>query len=94
MSRSVWKGPYVNKVLLESLSSNLNGINQSKVKNIQLKTQSRQSTIIPKFVGILFQVYNGKNFISLRVTHDMIGYKFGEFVPTRKKFFYKKTKNK
>jgi small subunit ribosomal protein S19 len=94
MSRSLWKGPYIDKTLLQDLSSKLNSTDKKNTNFVQLETQSRQSTIIPKFTGVLVKVHNGRKFISLRVTSEMVGYKFGEFVPTRQKFFYKKTKNK
>merc|ERR1712238_640443 len=90
MSRTKWKGPYVEKQLLmdfKSTCSNLNTI-------IQMK--SRRSTIIPQFVGFTFNVHNGNKFLKLKVTEEMIGHKFGEFSPTRKKFSFKKknaTKN-
>jgi len=86
MSRAKWKGPYI--------SSNT-GITQTsqkfkeQIKN-PIKTADRTSKIIPKFVGLTFKIYNGKTFLNLKVTEDMVGYKFGEFVPTRKKFNFKK----
>lgn len=78
MSRSKWKGPYTNYKTLE--------IKKKKIVN-------RNFEIVPQFVGLTFQIYNGKNFIDVTVTEDMINHKFGEFVPTRGKFSYKK-KNK
>lgn len=61
-------------------------------KNI--KTISKNSLILPQFVGLTLQIYNGKTFIILTVINEMIGHKLGEFVSTRKQFFYKKKKNK
>ena len=52
-------------------------------RNEIIKTWSRRSTILPQFVGLTFGVYNGKNFIPVSVTENMIGHKFGEFSPTR-----------
>jgi small subunit ribosomal protein S19 len=87
MSRSLWKGPYIDKTLLQDLSSKLNFTGKQDSNFFQLETHSRQSTIIPKFIGVLVKVHNGRKFISLKVTSEMVGYKFGEFVPTRQKFF-------
>ena len=55
-------------------------------KKIPIKTWSRKSTIIPDFVGLSFLIYNGKKFIPLTVSEDMVGHKFGEFAPTRQFF--------
>lgn len=82
MSRSKWKGPFVN------LKNNINK-NQHKKNTI-----SRNSEIVPKFEGKLFLVHNGKNFSEINVTKDMIGHKFGEFSVTRAKFTFKKKKRK
>ena len=84
MSRAKWKNPYVSKLLLNNLE-NFN-------KNIF--TKSRSSTIIPCFIGSNINVYNGKIFISIKITENMIGRKLGEFSPTRKKFSFKKKKVK
>lgn len=78
MSRSLKKGPFVDKSLMKKV---LLMKNQEKKKNI--KTWSRRSTIFPDFLGLTFDVHNGKNFISVYVTEDMIGHKLGEFSPTR-----------
>jgi len=86
MPRSIWKGPYIDKVLYNKLL-------YQNLKN-NLKIWSRRSVILPQFENKIFQVYNGKTFVSLSVKENMIGHKFGEFVSTRKNFSYKKTKNK
>jgi len=78
MSRSVWKGPFVDAFLLKKAEAS----RQSGRKEI-IKTWSRRSTILPQFVGLTFGVYNGQKFIPVLVTEDMIGHKFGEFSPTR-----------
>jgi len=78
MSRSVWKGPFVDVFLLKKAEAT----RQSGRKEI-IKTWSRRSTILPQFVGLTFGVYNGQKFIPVLVTEDMIGHKFGEFSPTR-----------
>jgi small subunit ribosomal protein S19 len=78
MSRSVWKGPFVDGYLIKKAE------NMSKSgKNQIIKTWSRRSTIIPKFVGVTFGVYNGHKFIPVLVKEEMVGYKLGEFSPTR-----------
>ena len=78
MSRSVWKGPFVDPSLLKKVEK-LKG--QSNTNPI--KTWSRKSTIIPDFVGYSFLIYNGKKFIPIKVSEEMVGHKLGEFSPTR-----------
>ena len=58
----------------------------------EIKTISRQSVIIPKFIGYTVQIHNGKTFSKLKITEDMVGHKLGEFAPTRKRFNFKKKK--
>ncbi|EIM20406.1 ribosomal protein S19, partial [Wallemia mellicola CBS 633.66] len=60
-----------------------------KNTNQVIKTNARNCTILPNFVGMKFAVHNGKNYIPIQVTESMIDYKFGFFVPTRKKFSYR-----
>ena len=79
MSRSLKKGPYVFERLLNKVKS----LNESGKKEV-IKTWSRSSTIYPDFVGHTFAVHNGKNFIPVYVTEDMVGHKLGEFALTRK----------
>ena len=78
MSRSVWKGPFVDPSLIKKVE---------KLKNLSnptpIKTWSRKSTIIPEFVGISFLIYNGKKFIPIKISEEMVGHKLGEFSPTR-----------
>lgn len=81
MARSVWKGPFVDYCLLKKVNE-LRESGASLGKNI-IKTWSRRSSVIPDFVGITFSVYNGRKFIPVLVTEDMIGYKLGSFSPTR-----------
>ena len=78
MSRSVWKGPYFDITLHKK-------VRKSKEENSKspIKTWSRRSTIIPDFVGVTLSVYNGKSFIPVFITEDMVGHKLGEFSPTR-----------
>ncbi|MCP5322812.1 MAG: 30S ribosomal protein S19 [Candidatus Paracaedibacteraceae bacterium] len=78
MARSVWKGPFVDGYLLKKADV----VRTSGRKEI-IKTWSRRSTILPQFVGLTFGVHNGKKFIPVIVSENMIGHKFGEFAPTR-----------
>ena len=78
MARSVWKGPFVDPSLLKKVEKEKA---QSNPKPI--KTWSRKSTIIPEFIGISFLIYNGKKFIPIKISEDMVGHKLGEFSPTR-----------
>lgn len=79
MSRSLKKGPYV----FERLLNKVRELNSTGKKSV-IKTWSRRSTIYPDFVGHTFAVHNGKNFIPVYVTEDMVGHKLGEFAATRK----------
>lgn len=78
MSRSVWKGPFVDRYLLKKAEESGDGKHKGGIK-----TWSRRSTILPQFVGMTFNVYNGHKFIPVHVTEDMVGHKLGEFSPTR-----------
>ena len=78
MARSVWKGPFVEESLIKKVDRQKNDPNKKPIK-----TWSRKSTIIPDFVGISFLIYNGKKFIAITVSEDMVGHKLGEFAPTR-----------
>lgn len=78
MTRSVWKGPFIDGALLKKAET----AQKSGRKDV-IKTWSRRSTIMPQFVGLTFGVYNGHKFIPVLVTEDMVGHKFGEFSPTR-----------
>jgi small subunit ribosomal protein S19 len=78
MSRSVWKGPFVDSYLLKKAEK----VRLSGRKEI-IKIWSRRSTILPQFVGLTFGVYNGHKFLPVLVTENMVGHKFGEFSPTR-----------
>ncbi|MBU6181773.1 MAG: 30S ribosomal protein S19 [Terrimicrobiaceae bacterium] len=78
MSRSLKKGPYVEWKLLDKIDR----LNESGSKK-PIKTWSRRSTITPDFVGHTFNVHNGKTFIPVFVTENMVGHKLGEFSPTR-----------
>ena len=78
MARSVWKGPYVDESLIKKVDKIKNESNRKPIK-----TWSRKSTIIPDFVGISFLIHNGKKFIPIKVSEEMVGHKLGEFAPTR-----------
>ena len=78
MSRSVWKGPFVDGYLLKKAETV-----RSSGRNDVIRTWSRRSTILPQFVGLTFGVHNGQKHIPVLVTENMIGHKFGEFAPTR-----------
>ncbi len=78
MSRSSKKGAFVDASLMKKVLAA-----KKDAKKKPIKTWSRRSTIFPDFVGLTFQVYNGKQFVNVFVTDEMVGYKLGEFVPTR-----------
>ncbi len=78
MSRSVWKGPFVDNYLLKKAEKS-----RESGRNDVIKIWSRRSTIIPQFVGLTFGVHNGNKFVPVLVTENMVGLKFGEFAPTR-----------
>ena len=79
MARSLKKGPFADEHLLAKVEK----LNESGKKEV-IKTWSRRSTIFPAFVGHTFAVHNGKDFIPVDVTEDMVGHKLGEFALTRK----------
>lgn len=79
MARSLKKGPYVE----ESLMKKVQEMNKGNKKTV-IKTWSRRSTIFPDFVGHTIAVHNGKDFIPVYITEDMVGHKLGEFSQTRK----------
>ena len=78
MPRSLKKGPFVDDHLLKKVRK----AKETGSRKV-IKTWSRRSTIIPEFVGLTFAVHNGKKFIPVFVTEDMVGHKLGEFAPTR-----------
>ena len=78
MPRSLKKGPFVDDHLAKKVEVVL-GTKSRKI----IKTWSRRSTILPEFVGLTFAVHNGKKFLPVFVTEDMVGHKLGEFSPTR-----------
>jgi small subunit ribosomal protein S19 len=78
MTRSVWKGPFVDGYLLKKAEAT-----RSSGRKEVIKTWSRRSTILPQFVGLTFGVYNGQKHVPVLVSEDMVGHKLGEFSPTR-----------
>ena len=78
MSRSLKKGPFIDAKLLEKIQKVRPG------QKVEIKTWSRDSTIFPEMVGMTFLVHNGKNFITVICSENMVGHKLGEFSPTRK----------
>lgn len=78
MARSVWKGPFVDGYLLKKAEKA-----RAATRTQIIQIWSRRSTILPQFVGLTFGVYNGKKFIPVLVSEEMVGHKFGEFAPTR-----------
>jgi small subunit ribosomal protein S19 len=78
LPRSVKKGPFVDGSLMKKVHS----VRQEDTHQV-IKTWSRRSTILPEFVGLTFAVHNGKKFVPVFITEDMVGHKLGEFSPTR-----------
>ncbi len=78
MARSVWKGPFVDGYLLKKAEA----VQNSGRKDV-IKTWSRRSMVLPEFVGLTIAVHNGKKFVSVFVTENMVGHYLGEFAPTR-----------
>ncbi|KAK4130262.1 ribosomal protein S19/S15 [Trichocladium antarcticum] len=82
LKRSVWKGPHI--VPLPIVRPELGK------KVAPIRTQARSATILPNFVGLKFQVHNGKVYHDVTITEEMVGHKLGEFSPSRKPFIYNK----
>jgi|SRR5664279_5647103 small subunit ribosomal protein S19 len=78
MARSIKKGPFIDGHLLKKIEET-----QSQSQKKVIKTWSRRSTIIPEAVGLTFAVHNGRKFVPVFVTENMVGHKLGEFAPTR-----------
>lgn len=76
MARSIKKGPFVDQYLYKKAD-------QAKKDKKPIKTWSRRSTVVPEFVGLNFLVHNGRKFVPVFVSENMVGHKFGEFAPTR-----------
>lgn len=78
MSRSVKKGPFVDPKLMKKVMKA-----REKMEKRTIKTWSRASVIIPEFVGLTFAVHNGRKFVPIYITENMVGHRLGEFAPTR-----------
>ena len=78
MSRAIWKGPFVDPSLIKKVDKMKNQTTKTPIK-----TWSRKSTIIPDFVGYSFLIHDGKKFIPIKISEEMVGHKLGEFSPTR-----------
>lgn len=78
MSRSLKKGPFVDEKLLKKVRKSIESRDHEPIK-----TWSRRSTVVPDFVSQTFMVYNGRQFMKVFITEDMVGHKLGEFAPTR-----------
>ncbi len=78
MARSIHKGPFIDGHLMKKIEQ----ANEEQSKKV-IKTWSRRSTIFPEAVGLTFAVHNGRKFVPVFVTENMVGHKFGEFAPTR-----------
>jgi small subunit ribosomal protein S19 len=78
MSRSIKKGPFISAKLLKKVEKA-----NSSNKSVPIKTWARSSMISPDFIGLTFEVHNGRHFIKVYVTEEMVGHRLGEFAPTR-----------
>lgn len=78
MSRSLYKGPYIDKNIIKKIAQ-MHKDNNKKV----IKTWARSATIFPEMVGFTFAVHNGKKFVPVYISENMVGHKLGEFAPTR-----------
>ena len=78
MPRSIKKGPFIDGHLLEKINDS-----NAQKKKAPIKTWSRRSTILPEAIGLTFAVHNGRKFVPVFVTENMVGHKLGEFAPTR-----------
>ena len=86
MTRSLWKGPFLDQFVLKKILS--------ADESTLIKIWSRRSYILPQFVGQTVAIYTGKSFLSVKITEEMIGHKFGEFASTRKRPVHKKKEKK
>lgn len=85
MARSIWKNPFSQSKIFKDIYTSSN--NEKPIK-----VWTRNSVIFPSFVGRIFSIYDGKAFVNINISEEMIGYKLGEFVPTRKRSVHKKKK--
>ena len=93
MSRSIWKGPFVETTLRKKIKRAQDYFKDPTTKGrVTIVTTSRCSTILEDYVGLRFLVHNGKEHKNVFVNSRMVGHKFGEFAPTRQRYFFKKGK--
>jgi small subunit ribosomal protein S19 len=83
MTRSTWKNPFSQSQIFKSIYLNHNSEKPVKI-------WSRNSVIFPLFIGKVLSIYNGRKFVNVKISEEMVGFKIGEFVPTRKKPIHKK----
>ena len=81
--RLAWKGPFIVPL----------PIAEARKNRTPIRTNARSCTIIPQMVGLKFEIHNGKLYVEVDITDEMVGSKLGEFAPTRKRFTYKYSKN-
>ena len=84
LGRSSWKGPFVVPLPLA----------EAKKNGTPIRTNARSCTVLPQFVGLKFQIHNGRDYVQVQITENMVGSKLGEFAHTRKRWSYTQTKNK
>ena len=95
MSRSIWKGPFVQTSLRKKINRAKEYIaDPTKKGRVRIKTTSRSSTILEDFIGLTFLVHNGRQYQQVVVNSQMVGHKFGEFASTRKQVKHKVKKGK
>ena len=93
MSRSIWKGPFVQTSLRKRIIRAKKYLEDpTKNGRVRITTTSRSSTILEDFIGLTFAVHNGKQYQQVVVNSQMVGHKFGEFAFTRQRYFFKKGK--
>lgn len=91
--RSKWKGVYCSETLRKNINNSCpapSGVSEKHGAETVIKTDSRRSTILPEFVGKTVMIHNGKNYTTLKINKEHIGYKFGEFSITKKIPVYKR----
>jgi len=88
MARSLWKGPFVDSCVLKAFERQKTQTDSHQ----KIRLWSRRSVILPECIDQSFDIHTGKQFLTVRVTEDMVGHKFGEFASTRKKVLHKKAK--
>jgi small subunit ribosomal protein S19 len=88
MARSLWKGPFLDPSVIKALQRHTTEVSHGQ----KIRIWSRRSVILPECIDHSFEIHTGKQFLTVRVTEEMVGHKFGEFASTRHKVFHKKPK--